>query len=193
MLKSAIWTQQPWVLAVLRQFVSAGDAVALQWLAIVTTGEDGRLIVEQLKLLESLQSRCDLLVRLGHPGVLVVLRDWVSSGDALLASLAGEAFTRISACDVRGERVQLTVADAADDFEREFAPLIWTADINKLDAYLRQNSNLLKQANRWSRGLALEGTITSETLAAMDLQIRWDQLARMRFLGDQSYQAAPIV
>lgn len=136
----------------MRQLASAGDIAALTWLAITTTGEDGALILAQLKLLESPQSRCDLLVRFGHPGVLAMLHDWVSSGDALLASLAGVAFTRITACDVRGERTQMPASNAADDFDREFAPLIWTSDMNKIDAYLKQNSKLLKHANRWSRG-----------------------------------------
>jgi uncharacterized protein (TIGR02270 family) len=192
-LKSAIWTQQPWVLPVLHQLASAGDSVALQWLAIVTTGEDGALIVAQLKSIESAQSRCDLLVRFGHPGVLKILRDWMSSDDALLTSLSGEAFTRITGFDVRGERIQAPISESADDFDREFAPLIWTPDIHKVDVYMQQNGSLLNGAKRWSRGLSLEGAEMPETLVAIDLQIRWDQLARHRLAGDQSSQPEPIV
>jgi len=163
-------------------------------LAICAAGrEDGTLIVAQSKLLESPQSRCDILVRFGHPGVLEILRGWVASDDALLASLSGEAFTRITAVDVRGERIQAPVSDTADDFDHEFAPLIWTTDISKINNYLRQNSNLLKSANRWSRGLPLDGALPAETLAAIDLQMRWDQLARNRLAGNLSYQPEPII
>jgi uncharacterized protein (TIGR02270 family) len=192
-LKSAIWTQQPWVLPVLRQLASAGDSAAVQWLAIVTTGEDGGLIVEHLKLIKSSQGRCDLLVRFGHPGVLKILRDWMSGDDALLTSLAGEAFSRITGFDVRGERIQLPISESADDFDREFAPLIWTTDIHKVDAYMQQNGSRLTSSKRWSRGLSLEGSVMPDTLAAMDLQIRWDQLARHRLAGDLSGQSEPIV
>jgi hypothetical protein len=192
-IKSAIWTQQPWILPVLRQLASAGDSVAVQWLAIATMGEDGSLIVAQLKSIESPQSRCDILVRFGHPGVLKILRDWMSSDDAMLGSLSGTAFTRITSSDVRGERIQAPLNENADDFDREFVPLIWTADIKKVDAYMQQNSGLLNGAKRWSRGLSLEGTAKPETLAAIDLQIRWDQLARHRLGGDLSCQPEPIV
>jgi hypothetical protein len=193
-LKSAIWTRQTWIAVVLRQMASAGDSVALKWLAITTTGgEDGALIVAQSKLLESPQSRCDLLVRFSHPGVLEVLRGWVASDDTLLATIAGEAFTRITAFDVRGERIQAPVSDTADDFDHEFAPLIWTTDISKINNYLRQNSTLLKSANRWSRGLPLDVAVSADTLAAIDLQMRWDQLARNRLAGNLSYQPEPII
>jgi uncharacterized protein (TIGR02270 family) len=193
-LKSAIWTRQAWIAPVLRQLASSGDKVALKWLAIIATGgEDGALIVAQSKLLENPQSCCDIAVRFGHPGVLEVLRGWVANGDSLLASLSGEAFTRVTACDVRGERIQAPVSDSADEFDREFAPLIWTTDISKINNYLRQNSNLLKSANRWSRGLSLDGAVPLETLAAIDLQMRWDQLARNRLAGNLSYQPDPIV
>jgi len=192
-LKSAIWTQQAWILPVLRQLASAGDMTALQWLAIVTKGEDGALIVDKLKSLASPQSRCNIFVRFGHPALLPLLRDWASSGDTLLASCAGEAFTRITAYDVRGERIQMPVSNTADDFEREFAPLIWTSDSNKMTAYLTQNTDMLKRANRWSRGLPLDGIVTPEKLTSIDLQIRWDQLARNRLAGNTANQPEPIV
>jgi uncharacterized protein (TIGR02270 family) len=193
-LKSAIWTRQAWIAPVFRQLASSGDSVALKWLAIIATGgEDGALIIAQSKLLENPQSCCDILVRFGHPGVLEVLRGWVASDDSLLASLSGEAFTRITAFDVRGERIQAPVSDSADDFDREFTSLIWTTDISKINNYLRQNSNLLKSASRWSRGMPLDGAVPAETLEAIDLQMRWDQLARNRLAGNLSYQPDPIV
>lgn len=191
--KSAIWTGQTWTAGVLHKLASAGDSAALQWLAITGAAEDGPVIVAQLELLEDPKNRCDLLVRFGHPGALAILRNWVSGSDVLLASLAGEAFTRITACDVRGERIQAPVGDGADDFDREFAPLIWTADNGKLDAYLRQNGTLLKRASRWSRGLPLDGVAPQETVAALDLQIRWDQLIRNKLAGNHSVQPEPIV
>ena len=86
------------------------------------------------------------------------------------------------------------MADAGtDNFDREFAPLIWTSDSNKMTAYLTQNSDRLKQANRWSRGLPLDGVVTPEKLTSIDLQIRWDQLARNRLAGNTANQPEPIV
>lgn len=192
-LKSAVWTQQPWILPVLHQLAVAGDMTALQWLAIVSTGEDGALIVDKFTALASPQHRCDGLVRFGHPAVLPVLRDWAARGDVFLASLAGDAFTRITAYDVRGERVQAPVSDAADDFERDFSQLIWTANSHKMTAYLTQNSSVLNSATRWSRGFPLDGIVTPEKLTPIDLQIRWDQLARHRLAGQTANQTAPIV
>lgn len=192
-LKSAIWTNQPWITPALNQLVSAGDINALKWLAITGTSAHGTQIVDQLKLLESPQSQCEILVRFGHPGVLEILRDWVAHGDVLLASHAGDAFTRITGCDVQGERISTPISDDADEFEREFAPLIWTADLAKIDAYLRQNGSKLKSASRWSRGIPIDGEVSAETLATLDLQTRWDQIARKRLAGNRSDQPEPIV
>jgi hypothetical protein len=193
-LKSAIWTRQTWIASVLRQLAATGEHAALEWLAIATTSnEDASLIVSHLQGLDDIQSRCNILVRLGHPGALGILRDWVVNGEPLLASLAGEAFTLISACDVRGERIQAPVSETADDFDREFAPLLWTTDKGKLNGFLQQNGGKFKTANRWSRGLPLTGVVSAETVAALDLQIHWDQLARHRLAGNLSAQPEPIV
>lgn len=191
-LKSAIWTGQPWIASALNQLVSAGDITALTWLAITGTSANGTQIVTQLELLENPQSRCEILVRFGHPGTLEVLRDWVANGDELLASQAGEAFTRITACEVKGERISAPVSDDANEFEREFSPLIWTADLSKIDAYMRQNGSKLKSVNRWSRGIPIDGEVSAETLATLDLQTRWDQMARNRLTGNRSDRPGPI-
>jgi hypothetical protein len=192
-IKSAVWTRQTWIAPVLRQLVTQGDVMALQWLAIAScTDEDRLLIVAHLQAVKECQGRCDLLVRLGHPSALAMLRDWVVKGDPLLAAQAGEAFTLITACDVRGERIQTSVSETADEFEREFAPLIWTTNQDKLDDFLRQQGSKFKAANRWSRGLALTGVVSENIIAALDLQMRWDQLARHRLAGHLSTQPEPI-
>ena len=192
-LKSAVCSGQTWLMPTLHQLAATGDLSAIKWLAVTGTTAHGNLIVEQLALLADPQQRCEILVRFGHPGVLEVLRDWVAGGDALLAAEAGEAFTRVSSHDVRGERIQAPVSETADEFEREFAPLIWTTDLGKIDAYLRQNRDTLKSAHRWSRGMPLDGIASAETLAALDLQIRWDQVARHRLAGNTASQPEPIV
>lgn len=192
-LKSALWTGQVWLPPFLHQLASTGDSVALTWLAITGSGAHGNLIVEQLAALPSPQQCCEILVRFAHPGVLEILRGWVASGDLVLAAEAGEAFTRITGFDVRGERIQAPISDSANEFERDFAPLIWTADLDKIDDYLLPNRDRLKAASRWSRGMSLDGVVSPETLAALDLQIRWDQMVRNRLAGDSSAQVAPIV
>jgi len=191
-LKSALWTRQAWVLSTLRQMTLAGDITALQWLAIVSQGEEGALIVDKLALVTDLSKRCEIVTRFGHPALLPLLQEWATGDDVLLGSYAGAAFTRITGVDVRGERVPMPVAQTADEFERDFAPLIWTADVSKMKSYLAQCSYHLQQANRWSRGVCLDGVLRAESLAEIDLQIRWDQAARHRLVGNISNPPEPI-
>lgn len=190
--KAAVWSRQDWLPQILEKMAASGDAAAVEWLAVVGGGQHGSLLVSQMERIGDLQSRCELLARFGHPGGLEILRRWMAGGDALLASHAGAAFTRITGYDVRGERIEAPVADDCDEFERELAPLIWTADLGKVDAYLSQNAGQLKTASRWSRGMPLDTVSGEPQLAGLDLQIRWDQLARIRLSGNAAVFPAPI-
>ncbi len=191
-IKAAVWSRQDWLQQILEKMAASGDAVAVEWLAVIGEGRHGSLLVSQLERISDSQSRCELLARFGHPGGLEILRRWMSGGDALLASHAGAAFTRITGFDVRGERIEAPVAEDCDEFEREFAPLIWTADLGKVEAYLSQNAGQLKTASRWSRGFPLDAVSGEQQLADLDLQIRWDQLARNRWSSNSPVFPAPI-
>jgi hypothetical protein len=114
------------------------------------------------------------------------------SPDKALAAASGEAFTLITGVDINGERQQLPVSPEADEFEQEFADLVWIPDINKAQAYWQQHGKRLSTGSRWRQGINLDGNISISTLAEIDLQARWDACARAAQAGHPLASPPPI-
>jgi len=117
---------------------------------------------------------------------------WMKGEDVAQAAAAGEAFTRITGIDIRGERRTLPVADDADEFEREMAPDVWMPDAEKARALVERRGAEWASGQRWCNGIRLDGELSRETLVQLDLEARWDAAARAALAGRPISAPAPI-
>ncbi len=189
---SAAWSRQVWLLPALRQLTAAGDAVGADCLAALGQAEDLAALLAYSANLKAQTEACYLLARFGHPGVMEVLGKGMVSQDKALAAASGEAFSLITGFDINGERQPLPVSPEADEFEREFADLVWIPDIGKAQAYWQQHGKRLSTGYRWRQGVNLDGKISIPTLADIDLQARWDACARAAQMGHPLASPPPI-
>jgi uncharacterized protein (TIGR02270 family) len=190
--QAAAWTRQPWALPTLRKLAGEGDRVALDWLAVLGRPEDWPQIMGLVSALESKADGCALLARFGHPKVLDLIGKWMMGDDIVLASVAGEAFTRLTGFDIRGQRKTVPVTADADEFTREFAPDVWMPDMDKAKAYWQRHKQSLAHGTRWRQGIDLGGECTLQTLAEIDLEARWDAHARSALAGQPLAAPPPI-
>jgi uncharacterized protein (TIGR02270 family) len=191
--RAAAWTRQPWALPSLRKLAGQGDRIALDWLAVLGRPEDLPQIIGLVSALESKADGCALLARFGHPKVLDLIGKWMTGEDIVLASTAGEAFTRLTGVDIRGQRKTMPVAANADEFTREFAADVWMPDMDKAKAYWQRHKQTLAQGTRWRHGIDLGGECTLQTLAEVDLEARWDAHARAALVGMPLAAPPPII
>jgi uncharacterized protein (TIGR02270 family) len=186
------WSGQVDTKPLLRQLAATGDAVALQWLAVLGSEEDAPLLHKAALEMADVHARCDLLARFGHPAALNALMRWMGGDDVSLAVAAREAFTRITGQDVRGQRRQLPVPDDADDFTREMAPDVWMPDIDKARAVVDRRADEWSIGVHWCQGRRLDGEVSREVLVQLDLEARWDVAARAAFAGRPISAPPPI-
>lgn len=191
-LRCAVWTGQPWALGAVRKLAEAADPVALEWLAAVGSAEDLSWIREVAAGIEAPEPRFELLARFGHPAVLGDLVLAMSDLDVAVSSAAGEAFIQMTGFDVRAARKTVPVAEDADEFEREFAPLVWVPDAAKAQAHLRQHQAHYSARVRWRCGVDVSPGCPLAALAPVDLMARWDACARSALLGKPLSLPPPI-
>lgn len=189
---AAAWTGQAQALPLLRHIAERGDAVALHWLAVLGGREDVPLIQRQALAIEDAEQRCGLLARFGHPSALNALVRWMDDGQPRLAVAAGEAFTRITGIDIRGERRELPPDDADDEFAREMAPLVWLPDAAKARASMNQHGGDWAGGSRWCQGLRVDGELPADLLQQFDLEARWDAGARAAMAGSLLCSPPPV-
>ncbi len=193
---AAAWTGQAGAYKPLRTQAAAGDAVAIETLAVLGTPEDAPLLQKAALATEDPWARCDLLARFGHPPALNALVRWMdgsADADVPLAAAAGEAFTRITGLDVRGQRRSLPGAADADEFDREMAPEVWLPDAERARALLKQHAEHWAGGHRWCQGHRLDGELPRPLLLQLDLQARWEAAARAAMRGQLISAPAPIV
>lgn len=189
---AAAWAGKSTMMSLLRQRVAAGDEVALHWLAVLAHPDDVPVVQKAALALPDVARRCALLARFGHPSALNALVRWMAPDNVPLAVAAGEAFTRITGVDVRGQRTVIPVADDADDFTREMAPSVWLPDADKALSVLTKRAAEWSGGSRWCQGVRLDGEITREQVLTLDLQARWDVAARSAMAG-RVISAPPLV
>lgn len=191
-LRAAAWSGQALALTAARRLAGANDRIGLEWLAALGGPEDLPQVLSLVAGSVEKADGCSVLARYGHPGVLETLGRWMAGEDIALAAAAGEAFTLMTGSDVRGKRQTAPVADDADEFEREFAPLVWTPDLGKAQAWWREQGKSLATGNRWRRGKDVGGICPPQTLAELDLEARWDAAARAVLAGNPVASPPPI-
>lgn len=186
------WAGKSGALASLRQLAGSADVVALHWLAVLGDGSDTALIQKAALAIPDPVGRCALLARHGHPAALPLLVGWICGDDLALAAAAGEAYTRITGAEIRGERRSLPVAGDADDFTRAMAPLVWLPDAAKARQWLDQQGAHWAQATRWCAGVRLDGDLGARSIAQLDFEARWDVAARAALARRPVSVPAPI-
>ncbi len=191
-LYAAAWSGQAWVLPAARQLAAAHDPVGLTCLAALGQPEDLPALLQHITSLENPAEGYYLLARHGHPGSMESLGKGMASKDIALSAAAGEAFTLITGVDINGQRQQVPLGPEADEFEREFAELVWIPDMTKAKAYWQQHGKNLSSGTRWRQGINLEGVCNLQSLAEVDLQARWDACARAALAGSPATSPPPI-
>lgn len=189
---AAAWAAQARAMPLLRQFAASGELPALHWLAVLGGPEDVPLLQNAAIEMRDGAARCALLARFGHPSALNALLIWMGGSDPALAVAAGEAFTRITGAEVRGERKALPVADDADEFTREMAPEVWFPDVQKARALMERRGAEWAAGTRWCNGLRLDGEVSRELLSQLDLEARWEVAVRAALAGRPVSAPAPI-
>lgn len=189
---AAAWSGQARAMPLLRQVAAGGDAVALHWLSVLGSDEDAPLLQKAALAMDDAAARCALLARYGHPSALNALVRWMDPSDVPLAVAAGDAFTRITGADIRGQRTTLPVPDDADEFTREMAPDVWLPDPGKARALLEQQSAQWSAGGRWCNGVRLDGEVARDVLTGLDFEARWDVAARAAMTGCRVSAPAPI-
>lgn len=190
--RSAAWAGHAAALPLLRSRAASGDAMALHWLTILGGPEDVSVVQKAALQLDDVRQRCALLARFGHPSALNALVRWMAGEDVALAVASGEAFTRITGQDIRGERRQLPVAAAADDFDREMSPDVWLPDMKKATALMERHADTWGAGGRWCQGIRLDGAQSHAALLPLDLEARWDTAARAALAGRAISAPPPI-
>lgn len=195
--RSAGWGAVAWSgriqhLPLLRERTVGNDPIALHWLSVLGTQDDVPLVQKAALAMEAPAARCALLARFGHPSALNALLRWMAGDDVALAVASGEAFTRITGIDIRGERSTMPVPDDADDFTREMAPAVWLPDQAKARAAMEPHSAEWAAGTRWCKGKRLDVEITREQLIQFDLEARWDTAARAALAGRRLSTPPPI-
>ena len=189
---AAAWTAQDRVMPLLRQLAASGDAVALHWLAVLGGEEDVGALHTAALAIDDPVARCTLVARFGHPSALNALLRWMVDADMALAVAAGEAFTRITGVEIRGERRVLPLPDDADAFAREMAPDVWLPDVPKARALMERHGADWAAGTRWCKGLRVDGEVARDLLALLDLEARWEVAARAAMNGRPVSAPAPI-
>ena len=189
---AAAWAAQVRAMPLLRQFAASGELPALHWLAVLGGPEDLPLLQKAALDMSDGASRCALLARFGHPSALNALLLWMGGSDAALAVAAGEAFTRITGAEIRGERKALPVAEDADEFTREMAPEVWFPDVPKARALMERRGAEWAAGARWCNGVRVDGEVSREQLTQFDLEARWEAAARAAMSGHPLSAPAPI-
>ena len=189
---AAAWTAQDRAMPLLRQFAASGDAVALHWLAVLGSEEDVEVLHEAALAIDDPVARCTLVARFGHPSALNAMLRWMTDADMALAVAAGDAFTRVTGVEVRGERRALPLPDDADAFTREMAPDVWLPDVPKARALMERHGADWAAGTRWCKGLRVDGEVARELLLQLDLEARWEVAARAAMQGRSVSAPAPV-
>lgn len=189
---AAAWAGQARAMPLLRQFAGGGESPALHWLAVLGGQEDAPLLQKAGLEIADGAARCTLLVRFGHPSALHALLLWMNGDDPALAVAAGEAFTRITGVEIRGERKPLPLPEGADEFDREMAPDVWFPDVAKARALMERHGTEWAAGTRWRNGVRLDGEVSREQLIQLDLEARWEVAARAALAGRPVSAPAPI-
>jgi uncharacterized protein (TIGR02270 family) len=189
---AAVWRGEFWVAGVVRRLAEERDPVGLAWYAAIADAD--AIPVMQRVLAQPVEgvSRARIAARCGHPALMQIVLDDMTSADPLVASAAGEAFTRVTGIDVAGKRTTLPVKEDADEFEREFADDVWLPDAARAQQAWTQRKQGWENCTRWCRGCDISTRLTRDDRYRIDLEALGDFGARAALAGERVTAPPPI-
>jgi len=190
-LTAACWRGEAWAAKAIHKLAEDGDLHALGLWAATAEGATLASAPPQ-PALDAIQ-RCKLAARCGHPEGIAMLIAAMADADARLSAAAGTAFTRITGCDVEGERKTLPVSADADDFEREFTADVHLGDDKRAQQRWAQHGEQWRAGRRWNRGHEVSATLSTAAQAAIDLAARWDFGLRAALAGVRLMAPPPVI
>jgi hypothetical protein len=162
-LLAAVWTRQPWVLEHCRK-LSAQPSLehwdSILFLAILGKPQDLPRVLAVGRAVELGRRRFEVLAAYGHPAVVDVLLEAITSDDAQSASAAATAYQKISGADL--------------------------PDPEQARSHWNQLKPTVSQWTRCCRGFDLSKGASEEILAQLDMQSRWEAVCRQQFEGSCS-------
>lgn len=182
-LLAAAWNKQP---ALLDHCRGARQLDPLYLLAVLGKPSELPRIETAGKAMELGPNRLKVLGAFGHPGVVEWILKALAGPDPRAAVAAGLAFTKITGVDVASDkRVQLPPEDGStpDEFEKEFLDEAHLPDADRASAEWLKTKDRFAKGTRWCRGFDLSQGATSEVLARLDLESRWEACLRGGFEG----------
>lgn len=177
----AVWRGEPWVLDRVRQLAAGGDETGLGWYAALCPADEQDAALALFAGRPAPQ-RTALAARLGRPGAIRAVFDWMADPDPVLAAAAAEAWERLTGLSVEGERKALPAA-SADPLEQDFPTVVFLPDLAKARHHLATYGERWLAGGCWCRGFDLQTTMTSEAQHRIGLQARWDFAARAAQAG----------
>jgi uncharacterized protein (TIGR02270 family) len=186
---AAAWSRQPWLLEHCRKLSdhpSPEHWHAVLLLAILGKPVDIERIVAVGKASGLGLQRFHALGVFGHPAVVDALLDEIESEDARIAVAAAAAFTKITGATIDAdERVLLPPEDGhePDEFEQEFLDEVVLPSPELAQAHWLRMRGPFWKGTRWCRGIDLSQGSSSDVLAQLDLESRWEACLRGRFEG----------
>lgn len=159
-LLAAVWTRQPWVLDHCRK--AAAQPSPQHWdsilfLAILGKPQDLSRILAVGRVEELGPQRFEVLGAYGHPAVVDVLVEGITSDDAESVASAATAYEKITGAEL--------------------------ADPEQIRGHWKQSKPTISQWTRCCRGFDLSEGTSEEVLAQLDMQSRWEAICRQQYEG----------
>ena len=188
-LMAAVWTRQSWLLAHCRRLAEAPTAEnwdAILMLAVLATPAELSRIESIARAASLGPRRFQAVGAFGHPALVPLLLQAMTSDDPATAATAGVAFHKITGCEVasgRRAQVQPKEGQAVDEFERQFLEEVKLPDVSRATAHWNQVQGKLSASERVCRGFDLGEIVADEVFAELDMESRWEVRIRGRYYG----------
>jgi uncharacterized protein (TIGR02270 family) len=195
-LYAGAWCGERGILGVLRQLARepvAGNFEALRILAVLGSSDDVQSFMRAAETAELGPVRFQLLGAFGHPKLMDLVLEALSSPDPATAAAAGEAFERIAGLNVETTE-QATVQPAGpppDEFEAEFQEQVVLPDPARAQAHWDAMRVGVAGVERLCRGVDMSRPIDTAVFETFDMESRWATWLRSRFHG--SWKGSPVV
>jgi 3-oxoacyl-[acyl-carrier-protein] synthase-1 len=195
-LVTAAWVSYPPLLDHCRRLAGVpvpANADAIHMLAMLGGNEDLPLLLAVARSRALGPSRYRILGAFGHSAVVQTLLEGIQDSDPRAAIAAGDAFTKITDCDIDSDlRMELPLigVSALDEFEEHFVEEVTLPDIGRARECWLSMRDRLSAGVRWARGVNIDCELTPELLERLDLGSA--QEARLRSGWQGTCHGSPI-
>jgi hypothetical protein len=162
------------------------DAILL--LAILAPADQLETILGLVKATALGPQRFRALGAFGHPGVVPALLRAIAHPEPETAIEAALAFTKITGADVDlGSVAPVATPPSSGPAGAENQPVVTNAAqlprAERAEQHWKDVKAAFAHGTRWCRGVDVSDAVSEATLAAFDLESRWQTCLRGRFTG----------